>query len=254
MSILDLLPNPTRRWIHHTRLRFHYGGTKCHCTVCGANLRTFLPGGVKKRPHARCPFCESLERHRLIALFLQRETDLFSRNNFHLLHVAPEPFLTSFIRRNNRGLRITSLDLSHGRTTLRGDLTRLPLRDESFDALIASHVLEHIPDDRGAMRELLRVLKPGGWSILQVPIRGEKTYEDFSITDPAEREKHFGQCDHVRYYGADYKDRLTETGFIATDECYARRYDEARIHRYGLMADERVYFCRKPACDEKASS
>jgi len=125
------------------------------------------------------------------------------------------------------------------------DITNIQFPDGSFDVIYCSHVLEHIPDDSRAMRELSRVLNPDGWAILQVPIHGDKTHEGLSIVDPAERERLFGQPDHVRSYGLDFRDRLVSAGFSVTVDGFVRSFDESDILRLGLMRNESVYFCRK---------
>lgn len=96
------------------------------------------------------------------------------------------------------------------------DITGIQHPDDSFDVVYCSHVLEHVPDDRKAMREFYRVLKPSGWAIFMIPITVDKTVEDPTITDPQERLRLFGQDDHVRRYGPDFVDRLQEAGFSVT--------------------------------------
>jgi len=108
------------------------------------------------------------------------------------------------------------------------------------------HVLEHIPDDKKAMSEILRVLKPSGWAILQVPILAEKTIEDPIVRSPEERERVYGQFDHVRAYGLDYKDRLEDAGFIVTVDNFVNELGEDAIRGHGLMRDESIYYCVKP--------
>jgi ubiquinone/menaquinone biosynthesis C-methylase UbiE len=125
------------------------------------------------------------------------------------------------------------------------DITDIQHPDGSFDVILCSHVLEHIPDDRKALSEFFRVLRPGGWAILQVPIAADTTFEDPTITDPAERQKLFGQHDHVRNYGPDYSSRLAEAGFSVSVDGFVRELDEAETERLGLMRHEDVYFCRK---------
>ena len=211
----------------------------------------FLPKGVLKRPHAECPRCLSLERHRLMQLYLEQKMDLFQQGKKRLLHVAPEPiFFKQFL--NNPKIDYVSLDkftkgYKYPKETINGDITDLDFPNDSFDAIICSHVLEHIPDDRLAMSELFRVLKPGGWAILQVPLDAnrEETYEDFSITDPDERQKHFGQFDHVRVYGRDYGDRLTATGFKVTIDEFIYSFSQEDRFRLGLLMDEEIYLCHK---------
>lgn len=127
------------------------------------------------------------------------------------------------------------------------DVTNIAMPDNQFDCIICYHVLEHIPDDEKAMTELFRVLKPGGWAILQSPVdhNRDKTYEDPSIVSPDERERAFGIKDHVRLYGRDYKDRLERAGFTVKLDCYVTELRDDKIKRYGLMKDEIIYLCTK---------
>ena len=130
---------------------------------------------------------------------------------------------------------------------VRLDICDIPCGENTFDVIYCSHVLEHVTDDRKALREFRRVLKNGGWAILQVPITSDVTFEDATVTDPSERERLFGQHDHVRRYGPDYRDRLIEAGFSVTVDGFARELDDSTASRYGLMRSEDVYFCRKAA-------
>jgi SAM-dependent methyltransferase len=182
-------------------------------------------------------------------LFLTQRTDLFDGRPKSLLHIAPEPV---FARRFKAipELRYVSMDIeSARRPSVLADITRLPFASASFDVIYCSHVLEHIPDDRAAMRELRRTLKPSGWSILQVPLReGRVTYEDPSITTPEARLAAFGQHDHVRDYGdKDYGMRLDAAGFAVTADDFVRRQSAGDQKRFGLMAWEDVYVCRPRA-------
>jgi SAM-dependent methyltransferase len=129
------------------------------------------------------------------------------------------------------------------------DITDIHYPDESFDAIVCNHVLEHVVDDRTALREMYRVLKPGGWALLQSPVDStrEETFEDPEITDSRERERLFGQYDHVRIYGRDYSTRLTEVGFELLENRYAERLAPPEVERFGLEINEVIYFCRKGA-------
>lgn len=127
------------------------------------------------------------------------------------------------------------------------DLTRIPFRDHSFDAILCNHVLEHIPADRRAMKELRRVLKPDGWAILQVPVSGEKTFEDAAIQSPEDRERCFGQSDHVRVYGKDYAERLKAAGFEVHVDPWASELAEEEARYLGLNQKEDIYFCVNPS-------
>jgi ubiquinone/menaquinone biosynthesis C-methylase UbiE len=127
------------------------------------------------------------------------------------------------------------------------DVTHLPFPDHCFDAIYASHVLEHVREDRCAMSELARVLKSEGWAILQVPIDVERetTYEDPSIADPVDRKRIFGHPEHVRIYGIDYQTRLEEAGFTVTRDEFARQISPSEIHRLSLCELEDIYLCKK---------
>ena len=223
-----------------------FKGNKFTDPIDGKSYRKFLPYGYgKQRENALSPGTLSLERHRQMWLYLQNETDFFIKN-YKVLHIAPEQeFLRKFKKMKN--LDYTSADLFSPIVDVKADILDLPFADESFDVVICNHVLEHIEDDRKAMSELYRVMKKGGWGILQVPMKNslEKTYEDFTITDPKERQKHFGQYDHVRWYGMDYFDRLKSVGFDAEANFYSQKFSEEDIKRFGLNKNEILPVVRK---------
>ncbi|MDH2416918.1 class I SAM-dependent methyltransferase [Nocardioides sp. CER19] len=184
-----------------------------YCAACGSVVRREFRPGPGGRPNAACPRCVSLERHRFLAVLLDVLRPMLGDIDL-VLDVAPSPQVTPLLA--GLGARRTvRLDLGADNrlVDVLGSLTELPLADGSVDLLTCYHVLEHVPDDRAAMREITRVLSPGGLGILQVPFRpGTVTDEDPSVTDPAERIRRFGQDDHVRYYGDDFEDRLVEAG------------------------------------------
>jgi len=227
------------------RRRLLYAGLARSCPCCGGRFRRFLPHGPARRPDARCPVCGSLERHRLLALFFERRPELL-RPGMRLLHVAPERMLESRLRRVPQ-LRYLSGDLA-GRGAVRLDLGCLPSADARFDAIVCNHVLEHVADDRRALRELLRVLRPGGWAVLQVPLdlQRAQSFEDAGIRDPAERARLFGQADHVRVYGRDYPERLSEVGFALEVWSPEAELAPGSTRRYGLEPGECVHLCRRP--------
>jgi SAM-dependent methyltransferase len=217
------------------------GPWRVSCPVCDWRFREFLPHGLVPRRNARCPRCSSLERQRLLYLYLERRTTFF-QDRLRVLHFAPEPYFQRF--GSLRNLEVVTADLSYPTVDVNLDITALPLRDGAFDVVLCSHVLEHVPDDRAAMREIHRVLKPGGWAVLMVPwdrARAE-TFEDPSVSEPADRERLFGQRDHVRLYGADYVERLEQAGFNVTEDELVRELDR---DRYGLL-DEPVHVAVKP--------
>lgn len=221
-------------------------GARRACPVCGRTAGQFRPAGRPPRADAQCPWCRALERHRLLWLFLVRRTDLFDGTPRRVLHVAPEPALEARLAAALGNGYLTA-DLDPTRAMVRMDLTDIPEDDATFDVIYCSHVLEHIPDDRKAIAECFRVLKPGGWAILLVPICGDTIVEDPTITDPRERERRFGQHDHVRIYGRDYVTRLAGAGFDVETVTPRDLATEEEIERHGLtkFAGD-IYFCKKP--------
>jgi SAM-dependent methyltransferase len=224
-----------------------YFGFRFKCPCCGGNFRRFLPQpGLQSRLNAVCPACGCLERHRLLWLYLKNKTNFF-RDNLNVLDIAPVPFLQLKFK-FFRNLNYTSADISSSVAMLKIDVTNIPLEDNQFDSIICYHVLEHISDDRKAMKELFRVLKSGGWAIVQSPIdiNRKKTFEDPSVMTPEEREHIFKKKDHVRIYGRDYKERLEAAGFKVRVEDYVKELDRRLVKKYSLMEDEKIYFCTKP--------
>ena len=220
-------------------------GNAVECTVCGSTFRKFLPYGVNSRPNVLCPSCLSLERHRLIWLYLQKQSDFLVKPR-KLLHVAPEQcFYTRF--RKYSHIEYVTGDLESPIADYHFDLHDIPFEENSFDMILCNHVLEHVTDDRRVMREILRVLRPGGFAILQVPLEPhrETTYEDPSVTDPRQREIQFGQKDHLRVYGRDYAGRLRECGFVVEERPVTRDFSEAEITRYRLAPEETLYIASK---------
>jgi SAM-dependent methyltransferase len=205
--------------------------------VCKAHLRSF-------NAHARCPVCWSAVRHRAVWHFLHTHTPLFDRQPQRLFHTAPE---ASFQARfaSMKHLDYVTADLLRTDVQLQIDITAIPLDDATFDAVFSSHVLEHVPNDRQAIHEFFRILKPGGWAVIMVPITADQTFEDPTITDPKERERLFGQDDHVRRYGPDFADRLTEAGF-QVERYSALAIVGAHAQEWGIFHDEPIFLCRKP--------
>lgn len=234
---------PARLLYFRARSLF-YRGDAVHCPCCGGHFSRFLPVGTPPRP-AACPACNSLERQRLLVLYLRNRTALFSER-LRLLHIAPEDCLQPLLR-GQPNLQYVSADRAGGSAMLALDLVDIAFSDGAFDVILCSHVLEHVPDDRRAMRELHRVLRPGGWAILLVPEdrSRERTYEDPSLTSAAQRERHFGQWDHVRVYGRDYPERLREAGFEVDEVDYAGELPGELVRTSGLDPRERIYHCRK---------
>ena len=220
-----------------------YRGNAVQCPVCSSQFRIFLPyGRINPRSNALCPTCLSLERHRLIWLYLSEKTNFF-KSKLHVLHIAPE---ACFINRFEKihGDQYITADIESPLAKVKMDIHQIPFPDNTFDVVLCNHVLEHVKDDIQAMKEMHRVLKPGGFSIQQVPFFNpvsEVTFEDNTITDPREREKIFGQDDHVRKYGKDYAARMERAGLTAVEDGFVNELnDETRKH-YGLVKGEIIY-------------
>ena len=247
---LNVIPRPLlikiSIWTRPIIYQF-FKGNKLIDPIDGKGYRKFLPYGYgKQRENALSPGTLSLERHRQMWLYLQNETEFFTKNQ-SVLHIAPEQeFLRRFKKMKN--LKYISADLYSPIVDVKADILNLPFENESFDVVFCNHVLEHIVDDNKAMSELYRVLKPGGWGIFQVPMKNslKETYEDFTITDPKERQKHFGQYDHVRWYGLDYFERLKNVGFKTEPLYYSQKFSKDDIKKFGLMENEILPVVFKP--------
>jgi SAM-dependent methyltransferase len=209
------------------------------CNVCGYRGR-FQAAGRPRRIDARCPKCGSAERYRLLALWLERH-GAFLREA-HVLHFAPEAGLAALLK--SRVGRYQSADIAPGRADLTLNIEAIGARDGSYDCVVCSHVLEHV-DDAKALGEIYRVLKPGGVALIMLPvIEGwAATYENPKVLTPEERKRHYGQSDHIRYYGADVRDRIRAAGF-ALEEFTAEGED---VLTYALQRGEKVFIASKPA-------
>lgn len=224
-----------------------YQGNAVQCPICDKRYRKFLPyGRIKPRENALCPSCLSLERHRLMWLYLKEKTSFFAKN-LDVLHIAPE---VCFIKQFEKihGERYITADIESPLAKVKMDIHQIPFSADTFDVVLCNHVLEHVRDDIKAMQEIHRVLKPGGFAILQVPFFNpvpETTFADNTITDKREREKLFGQDDHVRKYGRDYSSRISQSGLIPKEDPFANNLDEQMRKRYGVVKGEIIYVGEK---------
>ncbi len=226
-----------------------FRGSRYTCPCCNTRLRGFVgrQGLFKSNNDGYCPRCNAKARHRRIWLYIKEHTNLLTDKQ-RLLEVAP---WWSLARRFSAmdWLEYAGLDLKRHSPFVNvvGDMTTMPLKADSFDAALCIHVLEHVPDDATAIRELYRVLKPGAYALVSVPLlTNEKTREDPSVTDPEERKRVFGETGHVRYYGTDFIDRLKGAGFSVTMDPADGVRADVRI-KYGLRNDENIFRCVKPA-------
>lgn len=240
-TLLNLVPRP---WLIQLSIWFrpliklYFKGDQFTDPIDGSSYRKFLPYGYQNlRQNALCPGTLSLERHRLLWLYLDRKTT-FLTDSIRVLHIAPEQVFYKKFKSFSHWDYTTS-DLHSPLADVKADICALPFEDNSYDFILCNHVLEHIPNDLKAMEELYRVLKPGGIAILQVPLEEdrENTFEDDAITDQQERTRIFGQYDHVRVYGQDYYNRLEEVGFKATAVDFIKEISAADVKRFALPTE-----------------
>jgi len=224
-----------------------YKGDNVACPVCERSFRKFLSYGsdMAHRENVLCPYDLTLERHRLMWLYLKGETDFFT-HKLSVLHIAPEQCFHPLFKKQ-KNLDYLTGDLVSPIADLHFDLHDIPLEDNRFDVVFCNHVLEHVDDAQRCMEELFRVMKKGGWGIFQVPQDFSRavTYEDASITSPEEREKHFWQKDHVRLFGRDYPDWLRKAGFEVDEYKPLDHFSEEQVECYRLMKNEVLYIARK---------
>lgn len=244
---------------------FYYKGNSYYCPYCNQSFRKMLPGGLEYkvieernivgggyRDNIVCPRCYSTDRDRLIYIFLKHKTSVFS-NPLKMLHVAPEGSVRSLLRSYPgidyfTGDKFTEgyNDYYYDRDVIQMDITNIQYEDESFDAIISNHVLEHIENDILAISELYRVLRKGGWAVLQVPIaRSLKMSLEIETHTQKEREELFGQFDHVRLYGLDYPKKLEQVGF--TIEVLNPHEDKwpFDLDKYAINKHESIYLAKK---------
>jgi SAM-dependent methyltransferase len=239
-------------------------GNKYTCPFCGYKSDILNPFGEESdviekyhiigagRRNASCLKCGAHDRERLIFVYLKYVAKIFDGKTLSILHMAPEQKITAKI------LECHDLEYVCGDLFTEGytypdyvknmNLLALPIENDRFDIVICNHVMEHIPEDTKAMSEIFRVLKPGGFAILQVPISysTDKTIEDFSITNPDERKRRFGKSDHCRIYGLDYIDRLKSVGFEVDMKNISKDFPQ-----FALNPEENIFICTKPRQDRQ---
>lgn len=253
----------TLRRIYRQLNAWLYRGERFHCSVCEGRFRAFKPFGADvavardlrmvslgRRDASICPGCASKERDRAIALYLMRRSGWFRQNPRAILHIAPEKGLGRFLRMLP-DVSYLSGDLcpedSPTQAMRRIDVIQMPFEAGTFDLFVCSHVMEHVVDDRQAMREVLRVLKEGGVAFLQVPysLALKETREDAAVTEADDRLRLYGQEDHVRLYGADYAERLREVGFMVAVRGMVDLFGEEMARKNGLALEENLFICSK---------
>ena len=270
--ILNTIPRPLLirlSYVARPVLAFALKGNTFTDPIDGKSFKMFLPYGYgTQRNNVLSPSTLSLERHRLLWLYLNEETDFFqfqlasdstgtnpkkiklrdaeTNSALKVLHFAPEQAFYKLFR-NQKNLDYTTTDLFSPLADVKADICDLPFEDNQYGVILCNHVLEHIPDDTKAMQELYRVLKPGGMAILQIPqdLSRATTFADDTITDQKERAKIFGQYDHVRIYGRDYFNKLRSIGFKVIEEDYTNKIAPELVEKYCLAKGEIIPVCFK---------
>lgn len=223
-----------------------YRGNNVTCPVCEKSYSKFLSYGANNRDNVLCPGDLTLERHRLMWLYLKDHSNFFTAEKLNVLHIAPEQcFHKKFKAQKN--LKYLTADLVSPIADMHFDLHKIPLEDNRFDVVFCNHVMEHVDDPLTCMKELYRVMKPGGWAIMQVPqdINRAETFEDPSIVTPEDREKYYWQKDHLRLFGLDYPQYLEKAGFRAEIFDKEAIIGKELIARYRLMESEILYIFHK---------
>jgi len=219
------------------------GAGGVECPICGTRADRFLPFGLDNRLNVQCPLCGSVERHRIMWLYLARRTD-FLKRPLRVLHTAPEPCMEARFRAVH-GDGYVTVDRFAAHADVETDIKTLPFEDGRFDVVLSSHVLEHVRNDRSAIRELGRVLRPDGWAVIMVPYDPDRpTYEDPAIDTPEARLAAFGHPFHFRIYGNDLPARLAAVGLEA-EVLGSKALFEPAVRRRFRLNNNHLLHCRK---------
>lgn len=227
-------------------IRMVFWGKQRYCPVCESSVCLFLAHGsmLNKRSDVVCPVCLSHDRQRFAWVFFNSLKNVMDKKSKTFLHIAPD---LQLIRKFKKmpDINYLSVDLESPHAQVHMDITDLKLKDNQFDIIFCSHVLEHIPDDYKAMSELYRVSKPGGFTLIQVPLSDKPTFEDLTIQDPDERYRLFLWYDHVRLYGPDIKQRLKSVGFHVSVVEASDVLKKEECVRMAVDPDDKLFFCKK---------
>jgi SAM-dependent methyltransferase len=237
----------SRAFARQVVIALRHTGTTVHCPICGWHGNAFYsPGEIDPllcdHTGRLCPRCYSKDRHRYLCHYLKSTTTLFTQPT-RLLEIGPEHHSRLLYDRLSH-VTYAALDYSSKQANTIADAQSLPFASACFDLAICYHVFEHLPNDRLAMSELRRVLKPQALLLASVPIFGDTTFEDPSVTDPAMRLQLFGQEDHLRIYGKDFIDRLTDAGFNVSLKYARDLFPAQHIQFYGMLPDDVIHECR----------
>ena len=244
------LSEKARLNIHYSFFKFNsyfYKGDNVYCICCDKSFKKFLPHGNIPRANAACPYCHSLERTKLLMYYLQNETEIFKVKQ-KILHFAPERAISRKIKPFNNSEYITA-DINPSFADHIVDIQNIPYENESFNLIICSHVLGHIPDEPKAINEMYRVLKPGGKAIILtlIDLNRNITYENKSINTSKERLMHYGESDLLRLHGNDFISRLSRDGINVEAIDYSLIFNETEKERFHIGNKEReiIFLCKK---------
>ena len=223
------------------------------CPICGYVGSDFRSWHQIIHKEVECPKCLSHERHRALWLYFKKNGHLLKNGN-RLLHFAPETTFYNLFKNSDVEYHPADITDENFHVDEIIDIQDIPYEDDYFDVIYCSHVLEHVPDDEKAMKELYRVLKSGGIALILVPINGisfempfdeTRTLEDDRYNTPELREKYYGQHDHLRLYGTDFKDKLIDVGFNVLSDDFIKELGYESIERYALIRNENIFECTK---------
>ena len=223
---------------------FFFKGNNFECNCCGKTFRKMKSKGNVLRKNAKCPYCSSLERTRLLLFYLENETDIFTKKPCKVLHFAPEWCLIPKFNQST-SIEYVDADINSNFASHIINIESIPYSDNYFDYIICSHVLGHVLDEQKAIEELCRVLKPDGKALIMTVIdkNKEKTFEDSSIVTPEDKLKHYSESDLVRLHGLDFAQRLSHS-FKVEEVDYRKHFDKAFQKRFSLGDGNReIIFC-----------
>ena len=272
-QLKTIIPRPLGYLAREIYLFFRgyiYYGKTIYCPLCGHSFRKMIPGGFDlevnqrfkvigagRRKNVVCPACASSDRDRLLFAYFEQNQNLLTSET-RVLHIAPEPELSRYLSKKVNSYYVSGMKYHEGfyysRNVVLFDILHLPFENNAFGLLVCNHVLEHIENEKLALSEIMRVLKPGGSAILQVPWSPllEKTYENSNVKTQADREKYFGQFDHVRLYGKDYPKRLENAGFEVKVSDFAKsNVSKDYASRIAINPDETIFVAYKPVQNDE---
>ena len=236
---------PVKRVLLNIRA-YQYRGDKYFCPCCEQSFKTFLPmtAGASNRDNVVCPGCGVVERHRLLWLYLESQTTLLT-NPHQLLYLAPTDVLQEKLKQY-KNISYLSADLESPLSMQHFDIMDIPITNNSFSFIICSHILAHVKNHKKALKELYRILQPGGILILLDDYESRpKTLEYEEVKTPEERKIAYGQSDRWRLFGKDFLSEITSLGFKLTKSDFASSFTKEETIKYRIDKMEKIYSCKK---------